>query len=293
MDLKKTLVIESKSVRMRVEMQGGFFDFGFGDKFRVHSHGDFEFHMAVNGDCVFLTETGKNTVKKGDILLVRPYAIHSCIEGTDRMVKMSFCFSFEKKSETGNNTFSHLERAFSSFEGVMMICGKKYEQLVRDILFEVHSDDCFSEERLRSYFFLLITGLARDIAPKKETIKEKEKIAQGGKLYRIMIEEYINLNYNKKISLSHLAEILHLCEKQVSRIIKAEFGMSFSDFVSKIRCGAAEYLLKNTSASVAEIAEKVGYGSYNGFYNMFVANVGIAPTEYREEKSKKPLTNKN
>ena len=141
-----------------------------------------------------------------DILLVKPYAIHSCVEGTDRNVKMSFCFSFEKKSG-GDDIFSRLERAFSSFEGVMMLCGEKYERLVRDILFEVHSGDCFSEERLRSYFLLLITGLARDIAPEKESAGEREgKAKPQSNLYRIMIEEYVNRNFNKEISLSHLAK---------------------------------------------------------------------------------------
>ena len=63
MDFERPLVVESGNSRIRIELQGGFFDFGFGDKYRVHSHGDFEFHMAINGECVFLTESGKYTVK--------------------------------------------------------------------------------------------------------------------------------------------------------------------------------------------------------------------------------------
>ncbi len=289
MDFEKTLVVDSENARIRIEMQGGFFDFGFGDKYRVHSHSDYEFHMAINGDCVFLTESGRHTVSKGDILLVKPYAIHSCVEGTDRNVKMSFCFSFEKKSGD-NDMLSQLEQAFSSFEGVVKLCGEKYEKIVSDILFEVHSGDCFSEERLRSYFLLLITGIARDIVPKKENaVKRAEKSKTQSNLYRMMIEEYVNQNYNKEISLSHLAETMHLCEKQTARIIKDEFGMSFRDFVAKIRCGAAEYLLRNTDMSVGGIAEKVGYRTYNGFYNMFVSRVGITPMRYREENFKKTL----
>ena len=63
--------------------------------------------------------------------------------------------------------------------------------------------------------------------------------------------------------------------------------MSFCGFVARIRCGAAEYLLRNTDMSVSEIAERVGYRTYNGFYNMFISSVGSPPTHYRTEQNKK------
>lgn len=287
---KKPVVIELENVRIQVTMQGGFFDFGFGDKFRVHSHGDFEFHMAMQGESEFLTESGAYTLKDSEILIVEPYAIHSCVAGVDRTVKMSFCFSFAKVNKKGSgDLYGRLERAFSSVKNIKKIDGKKYIELVKKILFEFHSSSTFSQARLKSYFLLLITGIAQDIEPDVEdfvTDEDKGENLPERNLYRIMIEEYVNYNYNKEISLEHLAKALHLCEKQTSRIIQKEFGMSFREFVSKIRCGAAVYLLANTNMSITDIACKVGYRTYNGFYNMFVSCMKTSPEQYRSRIKK-------
>ena len=282
---EKAFVIEIENAIIKIEMQGGFFDFGFGDKFRVHNHGDFEFHMAIQGKSEFLTESGRYTIADSDILIVEPYTIHSCVDGIEKTVKMSFCFSVARlNKKTENDIYSFLIRAFETVKGIKMLHGKKYGEIVRNILFEFHSKNSLSEVRLKAYFLLLVTGLARDMEPETHALPMKAEARKNGKeqgLYRIMIEEYINYNYNKEISLGHLAKALHLCEKQTSRIIQKEFGMSFREFVSKIRCRAAVFLLTNTDTAITEIAEKVGYSTYNGFYSMFVSCMGMSPEQYR------------
>ena len=46
----------------------------------------------------------------------------------------------------------------------------------------------------------------------------------------------------------------------------------------------AKYLLLNTSLSISEISEKVGYYNLSSFTRRFKQSQGINPTEYRSIK---------
>ena len=97
-----------------------------------------------------------------------------------------------------------------------------------------------------------------------------------------MIESYINSNYAKNITLDELAPMVHLCNKQVARIIKREYGMTLSQLLAQKRVGAAEMLLKNSDLKISEIAERVSPGAENYFFAAFKRLTGMSPLQYRK-----------
>lgn len=97
-----------------------------------------------------------------------------------------------------------------------------------------------------------------------------------------MIEAYVNSNYSKNITLDDLSPVVHLCNKQVARIIKREYGMSLSQLLAQKRVGAAEMLLKNSDLKVSEIAERVSPGAENYFFAAFKKLTGMSPLQYRK-----------
>lgn len=97
-----------------------------------------------------------------------------------------------------------------------------------------------------------------------------------------MIEAYINSNYSGNITLNDLSPIVHLCNKQVARIIKREYGMTLSQLLAQKRVGAAEMLLKNSNLKISEIAERVSPGAENYFFVSFKKITGMSPLQYRK-----------
>ena len=65
------------------------------------------------------------------------------------------------------------------------------------------------------------------------------------------------------------------------RMFKQHLGESFSVRLRKIRLAKAEEALKNTTASVSEIAYQCGFASLSTFSKVFKAKVGRNPTTYR------------
>ncbi|MBE6602113.1 MAG: helix-turn-helix domain-containing protein [Ruminococcaceae bacterium] len=97
-----------------------------------------------------------------------------------------------------------------------------------------------------------------------------------------IIEGYINGNYEKNIKLGDLSEEVHLCEKQVARIIRREYGVTLPQLLTQKRVGAAEMLLKNSDLKISEIAARVSPTEENYFFKIFKAQTGMSPLQYRK-----------
>ena len=82
----------------------------------------------------------------------------------------------------------------------------------------------------------------------------------------------IEQEYSSNISLKYLSERLHLTENYICHIFKDILGMPVSHYVRAQRVYASQQLLLNTSLSIAEIAEQVGFGCVNYFTKCYAVD---------------------
>ena len=68
----------------------------------------------------------------------------------------------------------------------------------------------------------------------------------------------------------------------LATVFKKDTGMTFLEYVSKVRMDMAKQLLKETSCTVADICEKVGYSDVRYFTKTFTKYSGLKPNEYRK-----------
>ncbi len=80
-----------------------------------------------------------------------------------------------------------------------------------------------------------------------------------------IINDFLSMNYNKEVGLADLAAELHYSEKQTERLIKKHTGLTFKQAIVGYRMALAQHLMKTTNLPLSEIAQRVGYRSYNGF----------------------------
>ena len=95
------------------------------------------------------------------------------------------------------------------------------------------------------------------------------------------VYEYIAQNYQEKIKVSEMAQLLHMTETTLSRLIKQRTGRSFIDFLNDYRIGFATRWLTETNQSVAEIAFRSGFYNISNFNRTFKKSKGCTPGEYR------------
>lgn len=95
------------------------------------------------------------------------------------------------------------------------------------------------------------------------------------------VVDYCVRNYNRELSLALLSEELHLSKYYISHLFGKEFNMNFNDYINSLRVSAACRLLCNTTKSITEISEEVGFATARTFNRAFSKQYKLSPTEYR------------
>lgn len=102
-------------------------------------------------------------------------------------------------------------------------------------------------------------------------------------MYVEKIDNYINQNYNKQISLVQVANYVGFSSFYLSKLIKETFNINYSAYLTQIRISKAKDLLEKGDLTISEIAYEVGYSEPKYFSNVFRKSEGMSPSEYRKQ----------
>ncbi len=99
-----------------------------------------------------------------------------------------------------------------------------------------------------------------------------------------MAIEYINGHYGQvDLSIDHVAKVVRVSSSHLSKQLRKELGISYTDFVTKVRIEAAVALMKDPLLRIYDIAEKVGYSTQHYFSSAFKKVMGASPAKYRKD----------
>ena len=87
---------------------------------------------------------------------------------------------------------------------------------------------------------------------------------------------------HRSLTLKDLSSLLNLSARQTQRLLRDNFGKTFSQKLADARMAAASQLLAGTDLSVTEIAERTGYSSIEHFSAAFRRLMGCSPRQYRQ-----------
>ena len=133
------------------------------------------------------------------------------------------------------------------------------------------SDDLQSlfEQEFPDCFYLIAAQL------KQQQMKNAEQLEQN-------ILSFIQDNLsNSQLSVSMVAEHFHISAPTLQKRINAVSGKTFSAYVESVRMQRAQQLLRETSDTVLEIAEAIGYSNKNSFHKAYKRYFGEPPLAYR------------
>jgi len=101
------------------------------------------------------------------------------------------------------------------------------------------------------------------------------------KVHKVM--QFLDRNYDRRVSLNDAASLVALSPKYLSRLFKEKVGIGFNEYRLKARTEKAIQMLETTDFSIAEISYQMGYENPESFARLFAKVVGSTPTEYRAE----------
>jgi xylan 1,4-beta-xylosidase len=100
----------------------------------------------------------------------------------------------------------------------------------------------------------------------------------------LKIKQYINKNYRYPISIQDLAKHINLTPQYVSRFIKAQLGMNFTDYIKEIRLKKSVKTLITTEETATAISFANGFPNMTAFNEAFKEKYHTTPLKYRKEK---------
>ena len=93
---------------------------------------------------------------------------------------------------------------------------------------------------------------------------------------------YIDANLEKNISLQELAEAINVSKSVLYRRFHAHFDCTVGEFINSKRIEKATSLLENTSLSLEEISQRVGFTNASYFTKIFKKLKATTPLKYRK-----------
>ncbi len=204
----------------------------------LHKHAHAECH-AIIGTAVYRIGKNTYTLTSGDVLLIPKDEMHCCTHIAPDTLRIVFQIDLNIDTTCIKNV------------------GKV---LVKSLLDEI--ENCKKNGRyakVAGYISLICDAFEIDPPLHPTPITD----------YGFLIREFFSSNYSKNVSLSDLATILHLSERQTERQVFAHTGNSFRKELIEIRMSMAKYLQETTDMTLTAIAEYVGYSSYAGFWKAF------------------------
>ncbi|TLS37220.1 response regulator transcription factor [Pseudalkalibacillus caeni] len=112
-------------------------------------------------------------------------------------------------------------------------------------------------------------------------IKEKRNFGRRTNILTAL--DYIKTNYAKEdLSLQEVADLVNMSSSYFSMEFKAEMGISFKQFLTKMRMDEAKEMLNNPAYKTYEIAQFIGYSDYPHFTKTFKKHVGVTPSQFRK-----------
>lgn len=96
-----------------------------------------------------------------------------------------------------------------------------------------------------------------------------------------IVKNYIEENYSRNISKEDVSKLVFFNSVYFNRIFKQSVGMSFNDYLTKIRIQKSIELLNDENIKVYEVAKRVGYKNHKYFFHIFKLYTSYTPKEYR------------
>jgi AraC-like DNA-binding protein len=259
----------------------------------AHSHSSFEIHIILEGSAQINIENQLFNVSRNDVLIIPQNLSHFTSFTSPDFQNCAFSFEFKNLDapKTIRYEYKYFTEIFSS-SAASIIKIDNYERSIINTIFEnlnIFSVYSINKINLEIANLFLELGKKLNLAQNRKNEDTLVENLDQFSIRKYKTEYFFQKLLNKKIpttiGIENLANELFISTRQTSRFLKNTFGLSFKQMLTHHKMLRASRLLKIKNLSIEEIAESVGYSSYNGFLSAYKKYYGKTPQQTRQEIS--------
>ena len=156
-------------------------------------------------------------------------------------------------------------------------------QALKDMIAENKAKENGYEFQMLSLMYDIFFELFKSQIAESLTERDVELLGKTYARFQNVLE-YIESNYESKITLPQIAELAEMSKGYFCTKFKQMTGKNFTDYLNQLRIEKAVMLLNQKESSVTDIALAVGFEDVNYFCRIFKKYMKQSPSSYQHRK---------
>lgn len=148
---------------------------------------------------------------------------------------------------------------------------------MREIIVYLHSDHIYKGEVLRmlyTVFLLDVQNAQQQAITRRQTPQRVEEIFIG--FIRLLPQHFAEHR-----DIAFYASRLNISSVYLSRVVRQVSGRTVIDYISQMLLMEASFLLRTTSMSITQIADRLHFANQSSFSKFFLRMKGVTPKRFR------------
>ena len=252
-----------------------------------HNHSYNEFIFTVKGPIDLQTEEDKISLGNGAVCLLPKKYMH-LLRLSSECIYYAIGFTYKKVPEKNKflNTFDKFDNIF--LKRLILPDQRRIINITQEIKSFINKPSEFSYFIIVALLQLLILVIYENSLSITGKLDEKGCFPVIADINHIINQRINNINSDAK--LKDIAEEVYISKRQLSRIIKKQYGVTYTERKTQLRIESAKLLLKNTDLSLEKIAERCSFYDTGTLIKKFTEHTGMSPTRYRTNYNNRPYT---
>lgn len=249
----------------------------------THVHDLFELDMLVSGSCLVSVGTESFTASADDVFSIDARVPHAFSGKDCTLVTIQFEQTFFERTlpEPKHPDFI----CNSALQGDSAAFGAMRRLIAR--LVKNNSEQQLGYElRNRAMIYELM-----DIMYQNFRVEDSEARNQRAHRYTARmadISRIIGESYQENLTLSQLAQRVHLSAPYLSKFFEKQFGLTFLSYLTRVRLSHAVEELLKTDNTIETVSANAGFPNSHAFVQAFKKEYAVLPSIYRRQARIKP-----
>ncbi|GCE26255.1 AraC family transcriptional regulator [Dictyobacter alpinus] len=268
-----------------------------GHVIQAHKHRDYEFHFIPSGTGSVILEDGSYPVHAGMFYLTGPQVIHQQeADVNEQLDELCLHIDIVKLAEQAAGTEHEVQWGESWEVGEADECIRQLDTMLAHPTVDQYDAmswfltayrawhdrelGAFSTIRQALIQIMLRAARAHHVTQINTALPSRDMNA-----YRYgLATQYIRDNYAHPLTLEEVAEELHICGRQLQRILDEQAQETFSGYLERYRLTQVCMALTHADQTIEQLAVQHGFSSGSYLHYVFKKRMGITPLQYREQQ---------
>ncbi|MCM1541189.1 MAG: helix-turn-helix domain-containing protein [Blautia sp.] len=248
-----------------------------------HMHDYFEIIFVLSGSCNLSVEDQLYRLQMDDIIAVESHTVHElrasdCVYVSIQMdqttLEKNFAVPLHPKFECNSRTSGN-EEAFQRMRHIIALIVK-------------NNADQRTGYELRNwiYIYQLMEILFTHFRVERSAALDKRNHRYASRVDEIV--RIIKEHYTEDLSLSRLADMVHLSSPYLSKFFLEQFGVNYLTYLTHLRLNHAVHDLVNSEKNIEEISADSGFPNSHAFTQIFRKEYNMLPSAYRRKQKQAP-----